>query len=579
MPSFQTPWWQRFPDVLERERQGFVVSGMEAEFDTSVRIGQMVARTVYRVGEREIRLDVIYPPEFPYFRPEIIAEGESFSIHQGLIDKKLCMTGSRSGEWYQFKTAAALIQERMPDLLSDNDNKIEHLDDQAAPVSSFFQYTHKSAIIVDGDWYLPNGVFDATVKASVSLKDTGFDFIRGVVSEIRRRKDRSILRRMDERQGHNILPVKLSCPIIVGQSPALLNDPKEQVQALSAIFPVAAQRPWVELANEYGKFSACMFGISFKEEVKPGVKGQGYQFFFIIKTRNGEEIHRIRAMRGGLNDIGTRVPQVRGLRHKTITLNGAGAIGSPAALEFARNGVGHLRINDPDYFDIATSPRWALGFPSTGGVKSVELLSFISVHHPRTAVSATGVCIGMADHGDSLEAYNKMMASMFGDTNIIVDMSAEIAVQNFLHDLSMEHGVPFVFASATSGAEGGLVGRFMPGSRKGCWYCMQCALHAEEGDPTQKIPPPDISDDGAAFPAGCTHPTFSGAGFDLQEVSLQTVRMTTQALLDDNTDSIVARLGFTGKSRIPTWEEFEIVPRPECAACSGKLALQNLTGT
>ena len=60
---------------------------------------------------------------------------------------------------------------------------------------------------------------------------------------------------------------------------------------------------------------------------------------------------------------------------------------------------------------------------------------------------------------------------------------------------------------------------------------------------------------------------------------MHAVRMTTQALLDDNADSLIARLGFSGKSRTPVWEEFEVIPRAECAICSGKIASKNITGT
>lgn len=573
MPSFLTPWWQRNSGVLERERQSFDNAGMEVKFDETARPGQMVAHVIYQAIEREIHLDVIYPPLYPQFRPDISAGGEKFDIHQNPVDKRLCMTGNRSSEWYQFETAAELIEKRMPELLSDNDNEVGYRDGQAAPISNFFHYSPNSAIIVDGAWTLPGGVFDATVKAHIVFRNDSFDYVRGTVSDIRRRKNRTILRKMDDRQGHRLQHIAIRCPLLVVQTLALIDAPNEQLQSLCVMHPVAAERNWVHLENKYGNLTVCMFGISFNEEVAPGRTGLGYQFFLIVKTGSGEKIHRIRAQRGGRDDIGTRVPQVQGLRHKTITLNGAGAIGSPAVLEFARNGVDHLLINDSDYFDIATSPRWALGLPSVGGAKSAELMDYISAHFPRTKVTALGLHIGSADIGVDFKKYMDAMTKLFDHTNIIVDFSAEIGVQNFLHHVAMEIDVPFVFASATNGAEGGLVGRFMPGSCHGCWYCLQCALQAEENDLVQYISAPNIKDDGDAFPAGCTHPTFTGAGFDLQEVSLQAVRMTTQSLLEDNADSIVARLSFAGKSRIPVWEEIEVMPRPECATCRGKTAI------
>ncbi len=566
MLSFHTPWWQRFPDVLERERQGFADAGMEFELDDTARPGQLVVHVVYKFNERVLHLDVVYPHLFPYFRPEISADGDTFEIHQNPLDKRLCMTGDRSAEWYDFETAADLIDRRMPELLADNDNKVGYREGQAAPVSGFFHYLPQSTVIVDGTWTLPSGTFDAKVKANIAFNIHTIEFFRGTVSEIRRRKSRTTFRKMDNQQGHKAQPVELSCPIIVVPELNLINDAKKQLQALSVMHPAASERHWIDLGNS----SICVLGVSFKEEITPGEVGQGFQFFLIVKTATDEDVFRVRAQRGGITDIGTRVPQVQGLKKKVITLNGVGALGSPAALEFARNGAKHLLINDRDYFDIATSPRWVFGLPAAGGIKTFELKKHIDLHYPRTDVSAFSIHIGFADIGQGFKVYIDAMTQLFEHTNAIVDFSAEIGVQNFLHGFSVDLGVPFIFASATTGGEGGLVARFMPGSHHGCWYCLQCALHSDEDDPVQHIPPPAMSDDGTAFPAGCTHPTFTGVSFDLQEVTLQTVRMTTQALLDKNADSLVARLGFSGKSRIPVWEEFEVVPRPECRTCNSR---------
>jgi hypothetical protein len=60
---------------------------------------------------------------------------------------------------------------------------------------------------------------------------------------------------------------------------------------------------------------------------------------------------------------------------------------------------------------------------------------------------------------------------------------------------------------------------------------------------------------GTVLPVGCNQPTFTGGGFDLQEVSLQVVRTVLSLVDDDDRDWDMAVLSHRkGKRRIlPDW--------------------------
>jgi molybdopterin/thiamine biosynthesis adenylyltransferase len=52
--------------------------------------------------------------------------------------------------------------------------------------------------------------------------------------------------------------------------------------------------------------------------------------------------------RDGESGLGHRVPAVAALRNAKVAVIGLGAIGSPIAIELARNGVGKLHVLDHD---------------------------------------------------------------------------------------------------------------------------------------------------------------------------------------------------------------------------------------
>jgi len=153
------------------------------------------------------------------------------------------------------------------------------------------------------------------------------------------------------------------------------------------------------------------------------------------------------------------------------------------------------------------------------------------------------------------------------DTDLILDATAESGIQLLLSDLAAERGIPYICTSTTPGAWGGLVFRQLPGADQACWSCLQHAM-------TQGLVPTPLHDPrGTLQPAGCANLTFTGAGVDIQLISLMAVRTTIATLCagtqngypDVDWNVAVATLRSPdGRLIAPQWEVQTIERHPDC---------------
>ena len=95
-------------------------------------------------------------------------------------------------------------------------------------------------------------------------------------------------------------------------------------------------------------------------------------------------------------EILVRLPVASALRAKKVLLVGCGAIGSFAALDLARAGVGNLALLDRDYVQPGNSLRWPLGRTAWGVEKSLALCDFIERNYPWTKMSHIYIHLGGA---------------------------------------------------------------------------------------------------------------------------------------------------------------------------------------
>lgn len=157
--------------------------------------------------------------------------------------------------------------------------------------------------------------------------------------------------------------------------------------------------------------------------------------------------------------------------------------------------------------------------------------------------------------------------------DLLYDATAEVGIQYLLSDLARSRKIAYVSVSTTPGAWGGRVARVLVGPSKACWMCLQIAeqnavISRPSGDSRELVQP-----------AGCAAPTFTGAGFDITEVSLAGVRLSVATLcagsasaypdFDWNVGTLFLR-DAEGQVIAPRWETFNVEPQPSCQVCKNQ---------
>ena len=277
-----------------------------------------------------------------------------------------------------------------------------------------------------------------------------------------------------------------------------------------------------------------------------------------------------RAGRAGPEDMLLRVPELQPLRLKTICVFGLGCIGAPSVLEFARAGVGKLKLLDGDFVDPSTVCRWPLGLSVAGLNKADVLAAVIKRDYPYTEVESYVHRLGnvtYAPMSPTERTDTEILEEMLAGASLIYDATAEIGVHQLLSSLARERKVPYVSVAGTYGGWGGIVCRIRPANTKGCWYCYQKSC--VEGS----IPQPSSKELDDVQPPGCGDPTFTGASFDLVTIAMAGVRLAISTLCSETKggyptiDADVVAISMRDAHGVPVPSEFKHYSIPRNAAC------------
>jgi len=563
--SDEGPWFVEHPELLERELDALSRAGLEVEVDEAART-RGVLRLRFSVpvpggdvrnspgeGEDHLALTAVYPDSYPYFRPQVYAAGLSLPRHQHPFEKNLCLLPRPSQFWNPEWTLAHYLAEQLPRVLStgkivDPEAIAADPDEQAEPISEFYAYERSSHVLLDASFVGPDFGTDpdlASGTISVGLPSRTVLPAKMAALEVRDGSGK-LLSRVPDAVARAYTKVvqgtwyRLLQPPPVGDAQGvggwLLEHLRKQGRRVSV------SRAGVPVQG--GKIRGVI-GLAFPEEVEPGKMGWGWAFLVEITVRQtisplgkkGGKARKIPvhtrylapASRIGANAYQARIPKLFSLRDRTLLVVGLGALGAPSALDFARAGVGCLRLLDFDTFDPATTVRWPMGIAAAGVGKHKALEQFITENYPYTAVEVIDHQFGAPRLGAEGEGLRwrpewEVIAAALDGADLIYDASAEEGVSHLLSMLSRERGIPFVQVYGTRGAWGGLVMREVPGKTEGCWMCLQHAIT----DGTIVPPPEDPT--GGVQPLGCGDPTFTGTSFDVLNVALAGVRMSVSTL-------------------------------------------------
>jgi len=565
------PWWEVWPGRLEHELAALEDAGIRYERDErALRRGKIVLRLKVPFGGAVLNTEARFPDVYPYTRFELFAPELNLPHHQNPISKSLCLIGRATRNWNVDDTLAQFIKNRLPVVLkaatSDDRSAVADIEEhQAEPFTDYYPYLPGALVLVDSKWHLDEAIDEGEIV--IGMRGPLQKLMRGALIEIRDATEKPLVRADDAIRGlftNVISGIWFRC-----KTPPIGQSGKDVYFALRDKGYSVKKAPWQQVAE--GRIQVV--GVTFPEESGWRQSGPGWIFLVRLQYsakgfRSREVFYLSRSGRAGRSDLESRVPELKPLSKKKIAIVGLGCVGAPSALEFARAGIGDLRLLDHDHLEPGTVSRWPLGLAAAGMPKTEALKLFIREHYPYTKVETWTHMIGSA--AEQKESDLSVLNNLLQDVDLIYDATAEVGIQHLLSDLARQKHITYVSVFTTPGAWGGWVSRIRPGITKGCWMCLQ---HFWE-DRAIPLPPEDAKE--LVQPAGCAAPTFTGAGFDIMEVVLTGVRLSVATLCSEASDGypaidwdvgILSLRDAEGHVIPPRWETFNLEQHGSCEAC------------
>jgi len=576
-------WWEENRVRFEEELAAFTRRGASLTIDSNEQgSGSIVLNITWPDPSGGLDLIIRYPHHFPYFRPAITAPGLSLRYHRS-PSGDLCLLPQWTGAWRPQDLVADYIFEQLPKVLTagNSDEKDEVADievQQAEPRSGYYPFSPETCFIIDGSWeidpsiksgYLEIGVGGSSISDPKELIRKG---IRGAVLQVQDPSGTPIA----------VLPEAIRSlyagMVFKGQWVRLPSAPAENSEnsfweALKLEFP----KEFDAIEKKASRNREGVVGFLFPEESNHrGTSSNGWVFltYFGIKNKAAHEnrIFLSRAERAGVNDIFGRVPELSPLRQKKIAFAGLGCIGAQGAIEFAKSGIGELRFLEGDTVSPDNSCRWPLGMQYTGWYKFRSISHFLATNFPHTSLGSPFPF--MLGNPYNPPAEKALLDSWLDGVDLIFDASAEIGVQHLLSSLAAIKKIPYVLIETRPGGWGGVVARILPGTT-GCYYCL-CQYFTDGANREEggfKFPHQKKEDFYQA--QGCLSPTFTAASFDVEEVTLQGVRMAVSILCSGVKGAYpyykedVGVLSLRDSSGIttcfPTWKTYQLSRHPSCS--------------
>jgi molybdopterin/thiamine biosynthesis adenylyltransferase len=541
---------------------------------------QRVLQLTFEIGKKGPTKKAVatFPDFYPEFRVSVDAEPLGLSHHQNPIGGNICLLGRGAGQWQPSMTLAQLLTEQLPRLIatgvpSPDVKTLELEDPQGEPFSAYYPYERSTSVLVDGAWTIPDNVFCGTLSigmrhhALACALQVAVLEVRGEHREVWASADSAIC---------DLYPIKLTGRWIRKDEPLMSPSPNPAFDKAAIMLTPPVLTSWMR--HSIRDATIKVLGIIFPEETGHRKSGQGWVFGVEAEERVRKKTKRwkhrgyyARPMYAGRDDMSARIPTLSPLRQKTVVVFGLGTLGAPAALEFARGGVGELRLIDHDHVDAGPTVRWPIGLSAVGRPKTEVIKEFIDNNYPYTRVSTNSMKIGNPRSSGEVRQ-DAMIDRLLADASLVFDATAELDVQRLLSGLAATRRLPYVAVVGKPGAWGGTVFRHLPGKTEGCWNCLQWAQ--QEGG---SIPSPAADPEPGLQPLGCGDVTFTGTSFDMSTIGLDAVRKAVGTLCGPNggyPDSdwdvaVISLRNQDGSVSAPSWATFKLRREPRCG-CSNQ---------
>jgi molybdopterin/thiamine biosynthesis adenylyltransferase len=562
-------WFERYPERLEYELQALRDGGFTAEVDVEARkSGRIVLTVKCTIKSVDHTLKVYFPSSYPHFPFQVLAPSLSLARHQDPYSKALCFIARIETEWRADDTVAKYLLEKLPDILKANESSgpFEGERHEGAPVTPYLPFERESVVLIS-DWVLPTEAIRGDLQLVVERTDHTHATLRGAVKRLSDQRG-NVLGEVDARICRSFPRPTPGRWVRLPTIPKS-NNPLELL--------TEAQQAWSALATPRFSDDRDIVGIVFRDEVR--YREWQDTWIFLVRQKAGRIRHQggrgphqhqmhvtlVRADRAGRTDLQARVPSLASLATRHAAIFGLGALGSIVTWQLARAGLGRLAIVDYDFVNAATTPRWIYGMSAAGRDKTSILFERLQVEYPLVDIEPISARLGNVFPDTTVEI---TLRRVLDTAHIVIDCTVEKTVHHYLSSVAWERGIPYIWASGTTGAWGGIVGRVRPDRSRGCWKCF-CGHLAYN-----TIVEPNAEDGPDVQLVGCDAPTFRGVGFDMDEIANMCARLSAATLCeqapgsygDFSWDVATLNLRKDGQPIAPNWTTYELQRHQNCDA-------------
>jgi hypothetical protein len=553
---------------------------------------------------KDIDLIAVFPDTYPYFRATVYADNICLPRHQNPLDKGLCLLGRPTDLWNPDMTLGQFLQQQLKKVLvqgyKTDENELGNDEtEQAEPISEYFG--SDVAVIFDSSIIESNalsGKVELAGKITVGIPNDETEGLRYAVLEIKDKDGNKILSSLPN-SVENMFPKKVQG--VIYKIPKLLpfENPGDLYEWLNK--ELAKQNDKIHFRSEQkirrtGQIVKNIIALNFPEETSAGKEEMiGWLFLIVgdfykpIKEGAPKTRHHFwqyaKASRISGSDIILRIPKLKPLEDKSVAIIGLGSLGAHSAIEFARNGVQKIWLIDYDTVNAATTVRWPLGISAAEKKKTEVIKDFIETNYPFTDVDFLNSKIGQiratgkTPLGNILPFELPSIDEMLSDVSLVYDATAEVGVSHYFAEECKKRKIPFVSVWATQGALGGQILRVLPGKTEGCWMCSMWHRYKNENQEHANIKAPPFESDAEIQARGCGDITFTGAGFDLQNIVNSGVRLAVSTLCEGVENSypsfdwdigVLSLVDDNGNAILPQWKNYKLEKHPNCPYCANK---------
>lgn len=555
-------WWLRYPERLKNEVEHLKTCGFKTTSDAA-KINDNVVEisTSYLLGGREYCLRIVFPDLYPYFRPLVYCSDLTVPHHQNPFDGNLCLLGRNSDNWHPEQYIADVIAEQLPKLL-DSERVVSaggkpEEEFQAEPWTEYLAPNFEFRITWDTNINVPAGSIGKleltytphtdVYKAYVShIASNGQELFTATQSPIPEAKS------------------KTSIPYI-----RLNTVPPQDLEELVPIVQGALGKyePQGLVRRLTGRTQGTLLAVFYPEETAHRQDGIGLVFVLFARSKSGNVMaHYIKAYRSGSTSIWTRMGPYGDIYKNKVLLVGFGSLGSAVATNLCKLGVREITIVDRDILEPGNTTRHYLGFRYFGMDKVAAAADALSAAYPYTTIKPLSYKLG--DAGAMVNSKTEEFLAELSNSDVIVDCSAERAVQHLLSDEAWQQNKRYFLVETYPGVLGGFIGLVEPGHGP-CYYCFLNGLA------TGAIAPPPVLSEGTVQPPGCGEPAFVGTPFDAETIADAAVRLIFGSLASGagryprpaGTFYRVALASEDTKLSRVSIESVDIPRRGDCAKC------------